>query len=546
LRRLIRGDLDWIVMKALEKDRNRRYQTANGLAEDLTRYLHDDPVLAGPPSAWYRLRKFARRNKSALAVAGLVLCFLVLLGGGAGWVARDRTARELAVSEVVTRLLQQADELQEAGNWTEALAAVKRAEAALTGTGASAGLEQRVGERLANLLLVRRLEEIRLRRSQNLDYQSDNEAADHAYAEAFREQGIDVEQLSPAQAAEAIRARAGITVALAVALDDWAHVRRCRENMAGSAALTEAALAADPDPFRRRLREAVMRREWKTLEQLAASEGLLRQPPTSLVLLGLHVQKLGLNRGLQVLRMAQQEYPGDFWINYSLGGALLANSVDRHEAIACLRAAVAIRPQSCAAHSSLGFALETNGQRDEAIACYYTAIKYQADNVGVHVQLGRALRDNGQPGEALASYRRALVLNPDSAEAHRGLAWLRANCRDPTFRDMTDAVLLARRAAELAPTYAGSWTTLGAVNYRAGDWQAARTALERAQEIHGVDGFICFFLAMAHWQLGEKEKAHKAFAEAVEWMAKNQPRNDDLARFRAEAAELLKVEAKKE
>src|SRR4029077_3837348 len=60
---LLRGELDWIVMKALEKDRNRRYESANGFATDLQRYLADEPVVAGPPSARYRLRKFVQRNK---------------------------------------------------------------------------------------------------------------------------------------------------------------------------------------------------------------------------------------------------------------------------------------------------------------------------------------------------------------------------------------------------------------------------------------------------------------------------------------------------
>src|SRR6187200_3048183 len=63
LTKLVRGDLDWIVMKALEKDRNRRYETANGFAADVQRYLADEPVQACPPSAGYRLRKFVRRNK---------------------------------------------------------------------------------------------------------------------------------------------------------------------------------------------------------------------------------------------------------------------------------------------------------------------------------------------------------------------------------------------------------------------------------------------------------------------------------------------------
>ena len=75
---LIRGDLDWIVMKALEKDRLRRYETASGLARDLDRYLHDEPVEACPPSAIYRFRKFARRNRATVIATTLVLTATLL------------------------------------------------------------------------------------------------------------------------------------------------------------------------------------------------------------------------------------------------------------------------------------------------------------------------------------------------------------------------------------------------------------------------------------------------------------------------------------
>src|SRR5207302_11456804 len=74
---LVRGELDWIVMKALEKDRTRRYETANDLARDLERYLADEPVVAGPPSARYRLYKFARRNKGPVLAAFLISLALV-------------------------------------------------------------------------------------------------------------------------------------------------------------------------------------------------------------------------------------------------------------------------------------------------------------------------------------------------------------------------------------------------------------------------------------------------------------------------------------
>jgi eukaryotic-like serine/threonine-protein kinase len=79
LTKLVRGELDWIVMKALEKDRNRRYATANGLAMDLKRYLADEPVEARPSSARYRLRKFLNRNKGPVLAASIVL--LALVGG---------------------------------------------------------------------------------------------------------------------------------------------------------------------------------------------------------------------------------------------------------------------------------------------------------------------------------------------------------------------------------------------------------------------------------------------------------------------------------
>ena len=73
----MRGELDWIVMKALEKDRNRRYETANGLAADLRRYLDDEPVQACPPTAAYRLSKFAKRYRVVLATAWAFAAVLI-------------------------------------------------------------------------------------------------------------------------------------------------------------------------------------------------------------------------------------------------------------------------------------------------------------------------------------------------------------------------------------------------------------------------------------------------------------------------------------
>ena len=92
---LVRGELDWIVMKALEKDRNRRYETANGFALDVQRFLADEPVLACPPSAWYRLRKLSRRNKGPVLATTLIVLALVggIIGTTIGMV-RAKRARE--------------------------------------------------------------------------------------------------------------------------------------------------------------------------------------------------------------------------------------------------------------------------------------------------------------------------------------------------------------------------------------------------------------------------------------------------------------------
>jgi eukaryotic-like serine/threonine-protein kinase len=83
LRRTLRGDLDWIILKAMDKDRTRRYATANALALDIGRYLANEPVIARPPSAGYRIRKFVRRNRGPVLAAALVVLALMLGGAAA-------------------------------------------------------------------------------------------------------------------------------------------------------------------------------------------------------------------------------------------------------------------------------------------------------------------------------------------------------------------------------------------------------------------------------------------------------------------------------
>ncbi len=102
---LVRGDLDWIVMKCLEKDRARRYETANGLAADLRRQLANEPVVARPPSATYRFRKLVRRNQLAFTAAGAVLTALVIGLGVSLWqsIEKSRAYRRAVASEQKSR-----------------------------------------------------------------------------------------------------------------------------------------------------------------------------------------------------------------------------------------------------------------------------------------------------------------------------------------------------------------------------------------------------------------------------------------------------------
>jgi eukaryotic-like serine/threonine-protein kinase len=173
-----------------------------------------------------------------------------------------------------------------------------------------------------------------------------------------------------------------------------------------------------------------------------------------------------------------------------------------------------------------------------------------------YCDLGRALVSHGRWKEAEPIYLKAadiygkLIAESGANLAHRrGLAmchnnfsWALATGPDPNGRDPVRAVALAKKAISLAPENSTFWNTLGAAHFRARNWQAAVEALANSMErSKGGNGFDYFFLAMAHWQLDQKEQSRKHYRLAVEWMEKNQPHNEELRRFRAEAEDLLKM-----
>ncbi|HEY7427792.1 MAG TPA: tetratricopeptide repeat protein [Gemmataceae bacterium] len=211
--------------------------------------------------------------------------------------------------------------------------------------------------------------------------------------------------------------------------------------------------------------------------------------------------------------------------------------------------------------NNLAGLLQTIGQPEEAAKAFRQAIaiweklaaeypkdpSYRLSLASCHWQLGDVLRTAGRHEEAAKMYRRSLELQPDNDhEGSNKAAWFLATCADPKFRDPGRAVELAKKATELVPKEGTYWTTLGVANYRAGNWKAALEVLDKSMQLRkGGDSFDWFFLAMAHWQRGEKDKSRQRYDQAVQWMEKNQPKNDELRRFQAEAAELLKDKEKK-
>jgi tetratricopeptide (TPR) repeat protein len=147
--------------------------------------------------------------------------------------------------------------------------------------------------------------------------------------------------------------------------------------------------------------------------------------------------------------------------------------------------------------------------------------------------------------EAIAAYKEAIRLQPDFAIAYEFLADLLANGADPKLRDAAEAVKLTRKAVEVAPRDWRSWQALAWVLYRTGAWNDSIEAFHKSMGLQedpkGGDPGQWFGLAVAHWQLGNKEEARKWHDQAVQWMEKNGPQDESFRGFRTEAEKLLEL-----
>jgi tetratricopeptide (TPR) repeat protein/serine/threonine protein kinase len=461
LTKLVRGELDWIVMKAIEKDRNRRYETANGFAMDVQRYLADEPVQACPPSAGYRLRKFARRNKGGLAVAALVLGFLVLLGSGVGWALRDRSARQANVAGQVEVVLAEVDRLQKDQKWPEALAAARRAEAAVVGGEADDETAEQVRRRLKDLAFIDRLEQCRMQGSPWLEVKFDFAGAVRDYARAFRDYGVDIEGQAVETSIDRLKVRPALAIPLAAALDDWAFARRkvSEKDAASWKGLLAVARGIDPDPQRDRLRSAWGRpvsEMHDELRRLAQSIDVRTQLPATIVSLACTLQWVNhSDSAVRLLRDAQFAHPGDFWLNVHLGLALYKQK--EHEgAIRFYTAAVSIRPNSVDALNSLGLALRKHKRLDEAITCYCKAIDIDPKYARAYDNLGNALSDQKKLDEAVTAYRTAIEINSKNA-----ITWSNLGNALSKQKRYDEALVAYRTAIDIDPKFAPAHDALG-------------------------------------------------------------------------------------
>ena len=550
LSQLCRGDLDWIVMKCLEKDRNRRYETASALTADVQRYLHDEPVLACPPSAAYRLRKFARRHKAGLWTAAAVSLLLVLAAGGVGWALWDAAARSATTERAVGVALVKAEHLAGQARqmpsatswqaeavlvvWRQADDALAQAEAALSTGTADDDVHQRVeavrtqlaDERqrteqkrtraLRKERLFTKLDEARMTSTQWLDNSFHHAGAVEKYVAAFAEYDLDVATGRTVELARRIAGEeAAVRNALLVALDDWAESAATAKTGPSAADLRALAQAVDTDAWRKRYRAAVIARDGPALRDLGAEARRLALPASSLSLLAEHLRREGeRDEALALLRWARGRHPADFWVHYNLGALLLdvevfteekaRTPVEVEEAIGCYRAALAVRPDSSAAHNGLGIALTDKKELVEAIAEFRRAIAIDPNLAEAHNNLGNRLFEKKELKEAMVEYRKAIAINSKLANPHSNLGHVL--CEKKLW---AAAIAEYRAAIALRPKRADFHYFLGITLHDNGQLNEAITELGKAVALDPKK-------AGWHYELGVVlEEAKNRLGEAI-------------------------------
>jgi serine/threonine protein kinase len=436
LSRHLRGELDWIVMRALEKDRNRRYESASAFAADVVRYLNDETVLACPPSMGYRLRKFVRRNNGPVLAAGIMVFLLVtgIVGTTLGLVRAEQ-----ALDDKTTALTAETEaRLAEKQARDQALAALQAM------TEARQAEKQALNEKIGALAAETKARE------------AEKQARDQALA-ALRAMTAEVVENQMARRTtlteedkEFLRkiikhfeGFAAITAddaeSRAIRAEGYHHVGRmryCLGELKEAEAADRAALALYKQlvvdfPTRPEFRENLALSHYN-LAILLRATGRLEQGEAAFG------AALALQKQLTTDFPTCPEFRQQLAQTQTNLGVLLSDTGHANEAEAAYEAALALQKQLAAdfptrpefrydlaaSHHNLGDLFRNVGRPNEAEAAYGAALPLQkqlvADNpnrpdfrrdlAGSYNNLGVLLRDMGRPKEAEAAFGAALAL----------------------------------------------------------------------------------------------------------------------------------------
>jgi serine/threonine protein kinase/Flp pilus assembly protein TadD len=554
LTRIVRGELDWIVMKALEKDRNHRYESANGFAQDVQRYLADEPVVACPPSAWYRLRKFARRNKAVLVVAGLIFFLLVLLGAGGGWVAFDRASRRAKASYELDLALQRAELKLDQGKRADARAALGLARRLASEAQPGPARDERLGELEQRLeaeeqdqQFVADYENIRLRVETQVDIVNNRftrEAIFPAVRELFNQYGIPFVDTPVSEAAARIQNRPEpVRHQLIAALYSCGHHTPKEETRAfqWSQALLET---ADTDQWRRKVSKAIVARDWEVVERLVRAADLATQPPGLLLQFAEIIPPELKAVRLDFLRRIQRASPADLWANHDLASELVESGRYR-EATRYLTAALALRPDSPGIYLNLGRCLAEVKETDAAISAYERCLVLAPHYFMAFINLSGLLLSQGRLQEALAVCNRAVAANPERAGAwsNRAIAYNRLGEYKKALADSNRAVQLdeklaagwanrgsayqalglydkaiadCTKALELDEKCASAFAERGNSYFRRGEYKKALADCDRSLDLEPTSAFTWYTRGIVYNALGDRETALANCTKAVE------------------------------
>ncbi len=560
---LLRNELDWIVMKALEKDRRRRYESANGFAADVLRYLSGEPVQAVPPSVGYRLRKFVRKNRGPVLGALAVLVVLVLGMVGTTWGmvraeraktaeteqqrvaeakeadrAREETARVKAEAEVerqqaevkrqqeaenqrrvrnreaVATLLKQVEIALKDGNARLASEAEEQIKKRIDEGGAD-DLREKFGRYQVDLAMLRELDQIDNHRwtvvNGKLPLWSE---IDPLWVKAFAGYGIRPGITSPQEAALRIK-ESLIWEQLLISLEVWLVADDYDR------VLRNILTTADPDEFRNKTR--VTSYQLAVLSQAFLGKPLQPQPVWFAI--GQATNRK-MDRALRehLLLSALQAKPNSFQILMELAALDEANDKESGpRRSGWYRAALAVQPANVAAWNNLGVALRNSGDVFGAIASFKEAIHFDPKSAPAHHGLGTALQDSGDLPGAIASFKEAIHLDPKNAPTHNNLG---NALKDSS--DVPGAIIEYKEAIRLDPKNALPHYNLGISLIATGDVPGAITSFKEAIRLDPKYAPAHNNLGVALNKYGDIPGAIAAFKEAIRLDPKHAPAHYNL------------------